>query len=59
MCKIYNTGMFAATSFGHEVTGLNNTQLSIVAGPKCATRSRTLNLILIGDPPWKVALSPA
>eukprot|EP00959_Pyramimonas_sp_CCMP1952_P392501 8224709-Pyramimonas_sp.AAC.1 len=55
--KLYNTGLAAATTFGVEVTGINNTMLAqaqsqylAAAGPRCAPRSRTLALLILQDP---------
>ena len=66
MRKIYQTGLKAAAYYGTEIVGLTNPELieaqSLylkIAGPRCATRSRSLALSILGDPVWSAALGPA
>eukprot|EP00959_Pyramimonas_sp_CCMP1952_P089130 1864851-Pyramimonas_sp.AAC.1 len=63
---LYNTGLAADTTFGVEVTGVNNTMLAqahnqylAAAGPGRASRSRALSLLILQDPLWKTGLGPA
>ena len=63
--KIWNTGLQQAGYFGAEILGLTDQEFQearslflSVAGPKCATRSRSLSLAILEDPTWRSAMGP-
>jgi hypothetical protein len=64
--KLWKTGLQQALTHGTEVVGMDpqelqnpQTEYLKVAGPRCATRSRSLSLAVLGDPTWRAGLGPA